>query len=145
MSAKYGLRQEDAPLPPPRACRIGVAMSGDDFNWGEGNSNVVLRAYGSVAVHENPYGDVVVRQERGELEEDDHWVVIPVQDAELIAKAIVDKAKEIKKGWAADRPPPPAEPEREPRLALPAPNGRMPTVPQNRNSGTSTKAEAAHG
>jgi hypothetical protein len=31
-------------------------MRGDDFNWGEGNSNVVLRAYGSVAVHENPYG-----------------------------------------------------------------------------------------
>jgi hypothetical protein len=38
--------------------------------------NVVLRAYGSVAVHENPYGDVVVRQEGDALEEDDHWVVI---------------------------------------------------------------------
>ena len=55
----------------------------DDFDWGEGNGDVVLRAYGSVAVHENPYGDVVVRQERDALEEDDHWVVIPVQDAEL--------------------------------------------------------------
>jgi hypothetical protein len=26
----------------------------DDFDWGEGNNNVVLRAYGSIAVHENP-------------------------------------------------------------------------------------------
>ena len=95
-------------------------MSGDDFNWGESNNNVVLRAYGSVAVHENVYGDVVIRQERDALEDEDHWVAIPVQDAELIAKAIVDKAKEIKKVWA-DRPPPAREPEREQQLALPAP------------------------
>jgi hypothetical protein len=117
-------------------------MRGDDFNWGEGNNNVVLRAYGSVAVHENPYGDVVVRQERDALEDEDHFVVVPVQDAELIAKAIVDKAKEIKAGWGADRPPPAPEPEREPRLALPAPNGRTLTVPQNRNSGTGTATQA---
>jgi hypothetical protein len=117
-------------------------MRGDDFNWGEDNANVVLRAYGSVAVHENSYGDVVIRQERDALEDEDHWVAIPVQDAELIAKAIVDKAKEIKEGWGADRPPPPPEPEREPRLALPAPNGKAPTVPQNKNSGTGTATKA---
>jgi hypothetical protein len=105
-------------------------MSGDDFNWGEGNSNVVLRAYGGVAVHENPFGDVVIRQERDALEDEDRYVVAPVQDAELIAKAIVDKAKEIKEGWGADRPPPPAqqqpETEQQTRLALPAPS--RPTV-----------------
>ena len=60
----------------------------------------------------------------------------------MIAKAIVNKAKEIKEGWAADRPPPQAEPEREPRLALPAPNGKTPTVPQNRNGGTGTATKA---
>jgi hypothetical protein len=76
----------------------GRPMRGDDFKWGEGNGNVVLRAYGSVAVHENPYGDLVIRQERDALEDEDHFVVVPVQDAELIAKAIVDKAKEIKEG-----------------------------------------------
>jgi hypothetical protein len=119
-------------------------MRDEDFDWGEGNTNVVLRAYGSLAVHENPYGDVVIRQERDPLEEDDHWVVVPVQDAELIAKAIIDKAKEIKKGWGADRPPAPPEPEREPRLALPAPSGKTPTVPQQRNeTGTVAKAGAA--
>jgi hypothetical protein len=117
-------------------------MNGDDFNWGEGNSNVVLRAYGSVAVHENVYGDVVVRQERDALEDEDHFVAIPVQDAELIAKAIVDKAKEIKAGSVGDRAPPAPEPEREPRLALPAPNGRTPSVPQNRNGGTGTATKA---
>src|SRR3979490_855390 len=109
-------------------------MSDDDFKWhDEFNRAVVLRAYGSVAVHENVYGDVVVRQERDALEDEDHWVAIPVQDAELIAKAIVDKAKEIKEGWGADRPPPsPAqqqqqpEPEQQIRLALPAPS--RPTV-----------------
>jgi hypothetical protein len=84
-----------------------------DFNWD--GPGVVLRAYGSIAVHENPYGDVVIRQERDALEDDDHWLVIPVQDAEYVAKAIIDKANAIKAA--------PAEPaqEREPRLALPAP------------------------
>ena len=96
-------------------------MRGDDFNWGEGNANVVLRAYGSVAVHENPFGDVVIRQERNALEDEDHFVVVPVQDAELIAQAIIDKAKEIKEGWADDRPAPLPQQEQQPQLALPAP------------------------
>ena len=65
-------------------------MTRDNFNWGaENNGDVVLRAYGSIAVHGNPYGDVVIRQEwsaleqeRSALEDEDQFVVIPVQDAE---------------------------------------------------------------
>jgi hypothetical protein len=123
-------------------------MRGRDYCWGADNADVVLRAYGSVAVHENPYGDVVVRQEGDALEEDDHWVVIPVQDAELVAQAIVEKAKEIKSLSLAERQAKHEgqqdgrEPEREPRLALPAPIGRTPTVPQNRNGGTGTATKA---
>ena len=120
-------------------------MSGDDFNWGEGNNNVVLRAYGSVAVHENVYGDVVIRQERDAMEDEDHYVAIPVQDAELIAKAIVDKAKEIKRGWGDQRPPPqPAAPEAQSRLALPAPHGKPAPVPPNGNgTGSAARTGAA--
>jgi hypothetical protein len=99
-------------------------VSARDFDWGEGNSNVVLRAYGSIAVHENPYGDVVIRQERDAMEDDDHWVVVPVQDAELVAQAIIDKANEIKRG---DPPPPPQVRETKPApLALPAPCNKRP-------------------
>jgi hypothetical protein len=80
-------------------------MTRDNFNWGaENNGNVVLRAYGSIAVHENPCGDVVIRQERDAYEDEDRWVAIPVQDAELIAQAIIDKAEEIKRDWPASRP-----------------------------------------
>jgi hypothetical protein len=102
-------------------------MSCRDYCWSADNADVVLRAYGSVAVHENPYGDVVVRQEGDALEEDDHWVVIPVQDAELIAQAIIDKANQIKAEWKGDEPPEQPEPAQS-RLALPAPvpNGRQP-------------------
>jgi hypothetical protein len=96
-------------------------MRGRDYCWGADNADVVLRAYGSVAVHENPYGDVVVRQEGDALEEDDHWVVIPVQDAELVAQAIVEKAKEIKSLSIAERQAKHEQDYREPRLALPAP------------------------
>jgi hypothetical protein len=89
-----------------------------DFCWGADNTDVVLRAYGSVAVHENPYGDVVIRQERSELEDEDHFVVLPVHDAEFVAHAIIRKAAEIKAATPPTRPP---KEEREPRLALPAP------------------------
>ena len=96
-----------------------------DFDWSRDNGAVVLRAYGSIAVHENPYGDVVVRQERDALEEDDSWVVIPVQDAELVAQAILDKAAEIKQDRAADRQK--DQPQgAQPRLALPSPAPRQP-------------------
>jgi hypothetical protein len=94
-------------------------MNRRDYCWGVGNEDVVLRAYGSVAVHENPYGDVVVRQEADALEEDDHWVVIPVQDAELVAQAIVEKAKEIKSLSIAERQAKHEQDDREPRLTLP--------------------------
>jgi hypothetical protein len=99
----------------------GVAMS--DFNWSRDNGNVVLRAYGSIAVHENPYGDVVVRQERDALDDEDHWVVIPVQDAELVAQAIIDKATEIKRE-AIDQRQDKAEARQDPQpqLALPPPS-----------------------
>jgi hypothetical protein len=120
-------------------------MSARDFNWYADDSPVVLRAYGSIAVHENELGDVVIRQERDALEDEDHFVVVPVQDAELIAKAIVDKAKEIKRGWVDQRPPQqPAAPEAQSRLALPAPHGKPATVPPNGSgTGTATKAGVA--
>ena len=107
-----------------------------DFNWSD-SENVVLRAYGSLAVHENPFGDVVIRQERDALEDEDHFVVVPVQDAELIAQAIIEKAREIKKGWSSDddRPTPARqqpEAEQQTRLALPAPLQARPTVTKSR-------------
>jgi hypothetical protein len=91
-------------------------MSAPDFDWSaEGNSDVVLRAYGSIAVHDNPFGDVVIRQERNALEDEDQFIVVPAHDAELVAQAIIEKAREIKRGDI-----PPAKPTPE-RLALPAP------------------------
>jgi hypothetical protein len=108
-------------------------MTCPDFDWGEDNSNVVLRAYGSIAVHENPYGDVVIRQERDALEDEDHFVVVPVQDAELVAKAIIDKAADIKRNWTAAEKPQPEQADgqvAQPRLALPAP--ARPTVIKSR-------------
>ncbi len=100
-------------------------MSRRDYCWGADNGDVVLRAYGSVAVHENPYGDVVIRQERDAMEEDDSFVVVPVQDAEYVAQAIIAKAAEIKAGWTGDKQRQP-EPDAQQRLALPAPGIKTP-------------------
>jgi hypothetical protein len=97
-------------------------MSGPDFDWNS-DPDVVLRAYGSIGVHENPHSDIVIRQERDALEDEDHFVVVPLQDAELIAQAIVDKVKEIRSLSPAERQAKHEgqQEEREPRLALPAP------------------------
>ena len=104
--------------------RNGVgAVSRDRFDWG--SDDVVLRAYGSIALHKNSYGDVMIRQEADVLEDDDQVVVVPVQDAELVAQAIIEKAREIKAAAKAEHGDPPAEPK---QLALPAPapNGKHP-------------------
>jgi hypothetical protein len=106
-----------------------------DFDWS--GPGVVLRAYGSLAVHENIHGDVVVRQERDAFDDDDHFVVLPLQDAELIAQAIIDKAREIRAESKGDEQPeqrgerrrsPESREPAQPRLALATPpaNDRQP-------------------
>jgi hypothetical protein len=121
-------------------------MYRDDYDWCANNSNVVLRAYGSIAVHENPYGDLVIRQERDALEEDDHWLVVPVQDAEHVAQAIIAKAKELKEGWGDPREDQQDEGAQK-RLALPAPapNGKHAVPPVKNGGAGTTKAGAPHG
>ena len=78
------------------------------------------------------------------MEDDDHWVVVPVQDAELVAQAIIDKANQIKRG---DRPPLPQARETKPApLALPAPsNKRPPPAPEGLPLAGSHRAAARHG
>ena len=66
----------------------------------------MLRAYGSVAVHENGYGDIVIRQEPDHpMEEDDRCVAVPLQNAERVAWAIIDKVREIEARRAGDEQP----------------------------------------
>jgi hypothetical protein len=63
-------------------------VSSGRYDWNADNFDVVLRAYGSIAVHENGYGDVVIRQERDDpMEEDDRWVAVPVHDAYRVLRA----------------------------------------------------------
>ena len=85
-----------------------------------------------------------MEQERGQLEDEDQTVCIHIQDAEYVAKAIVDKVKEIRTLSPAERQAKHEGEEREPRLALPAPHGKPAPVPPNGNgTGTAAKAGAA--
>ena len=111
--------------------------------WNENRAAVVAHSYGDIACYPNDRGDVVLKQEDS-MSDDDQTVIVPIDSAERMAAAILDAAKigrEIIADIQAEQPP---EQEREPRLALPAPNGRTPTVPQS-NSGTGTKTGAANG
>jgi hypothetical protein len=109
--------------------------------WSENRASIVAHSYGDVACYPNERGDVVLKQ-LDDMSDDDQTVIVPIDSAERMAAAILGAAKigrEIIAEIQAEQPP---EQEREPRLALPAPNGRTPTVPQNRNSGTGTATKA---
>lgn len=75
---------------------------GREFNWVEGADHVVVQAQRPVAVHLNPYGDVVVRHLRDWDEDQDPCVVIPQRDALAVARAI------LKEAGIADEPAPPS-------------------------------------
>ena len=113
--------------------------------WRDNRAAVVAHSYGDLACYPNDRGDVVLKQ-MDDMSDDDQTVIVPIDSAERMAAAILDAAKigrEIIADIQAEQPP---EQEREPRLALPAPNGRTPTVPQsNSGTGTGMKAGAANG
>lgn len=102
-------------------------MSGPmEFDWND-NEAVTLRAYGSIAVYENPHGSVVLRQQCDALADEDSTVIIPVHDAGLIASEILAVAKASResdpsRSEASQRGAvaAPAK-ERQARLALPPP------------------------
>ena len=112
--------------------------------WRDNRAAVVAHSYGDLACYPNDRGDVVLKQ-MDDMSDDDQTVIVPIDSAERMAAAILDAAKigrEIIADIQAEQPP---DQEREPRLALPAPNGKASTVPQNTNGGTGTKAGATNG
>ena len=65
-------------------------MSG--FNWHAGGENVVFKTVQAVAVYLNPDGDLVIRQEAGSLDDDDHIVIVPRDRVEALALAMQSEA-----------------------------------------------------
>jgi hypothetical protein len=88
--------------------------------WSANRASIVAHSYGDVACYPNDRGDVVLKQ-MDDMSDDDQTVIVPIDSAERMAAAMLDAAKigrEIIADIQADAP---AEQEREPRLALPAP------------------------
>ena len=110
---------------------------------GDNRAAIVAHSYGDVACYPNDRGDVVLKQ-CDDMAEDDQTVIVPMNSAERMAAAILDAAKigrEIIADIRAEAEQAPADAQQ--RLALPAPNGRTPTVPQARNGRGTVKAGAA--
>lgn len=79
-----------------------------DFDWS--TAEIVVRSYGDLAVYVNPHGSVVLRQRRDMYDDEDSFVVIPLAEAERVARAIITNANESRADQAPELP-----------LALPAP------------------------
>lgn len=51
-----------------------------DFDW-QNSPDVIIREQRAIAVYTNPYGGVVVREERGWDEEEDRFIVLSSPEA----------------------------------------------------------------
>ena len=67
---------------------------GDDFNW-RTDDTIVYRYQPATAVYENTSGLIVVRQERGELDDDDTVLLVTPESGELLAAAIAKLSREL--------------------------------------------------
>lgn len=63
----------------------------DDFNWSADNEDVVQHSVQGVAVYENQYGNITIRQERN-WDEDEDTIVVLTHDA---ARALIEKLRSL--------------------------------------------------
>ena len=67
-------------------------MEREKFNWSD-DTDIVVRSYGSIAVYQNPSGDIVIRQEDCYQRDEDSMVIVSAHHARAIAKAILGTLK----------------------------------------------------
>jgi hypothetical protein len=65
--------------------------SGDDFDWAKAEC-VVLREQPATAIYHNPYGALVIRQERAWNQEDDPFIFIAPQNIMSFIDSLCDIA-----------------------------------------------------
>lgn len=59
-----------------------------DFDWKPENDSVLVHSQPSLAVYENRWSQVVVRQERGELDDHDPYIVVNVETVPLLVERL---------------------------------------------------------
>ena len=66
-------------------------MSATDFDWT--TDAVVFPSTAGVAVYQNAQGSLVIRQQQSALEDEDTWIVVPIEQANALVRAIRELAK----------------------------------------------------
>lgn len=69
--------------------------AGSDFDWGEIAEAVVIPEQAATAVYPNPQGQIVIRQEGRLGPDEDVWIVVAPEHAQVLAEAILRCAAEI--------------------------------------------------
>ncbi len=64
--------------------------------WELGEEVMAVGEQRAVAVYPNPDGDLVIRQERAWDEEEDHIIIVRIENAERLAQAIIRAATEYR-------------------------------------------------
>ena len=60
----------------------------NDFEWKDGEEDVVFPSVQGVAVYRNPQGSVVIRQQAGPLEEEDTFILVPQVHVAALIEAL---------------------------------------------------------
>lgn len=62
----------------------------DDFDWSVTNGDVILAEQRTTAVYTNKWGQAVIRQERGAMEDEDTYVIIDHANIPAVIMALRD-------------------------------------------------------
>ena len=65
----------------------------DDFDW-KSDPSVILQEQRATAVYHNPYGGLVIRQEKTWDEESDPYMVISAENITTFQEALAKRARE---------------------------------------------------
>lgn len=64
----------------PAKLPVSSEYDGHDFNWGSDNDSIIIPHQPAIAVYFNPRGEVVIRQEGHYRPDEDHWIVVQIQN-----------------------------------------------------------------
>jgi hypothetical protein len=71
----------------------------DNFNWND-EAEIVVKRRDAIAVYQNGSGGVTIRMEASALEDEDHVIWFPIEDAQAVIDGILRVKKQIEAGPA---------------------------------------------
>jgi hypothetical protein len=74
----------------------------NSYDWHEKNRATIMNSYQGVAVYPNDRGDIVIRSEKSEFQEEDQIVIVPRIYVDWVVAAMLKEKEELDEEDAND-------------------------------------------